>query len=313
VDVVVSGTRSRMGDQLRATLQAIEAKSGTVLGATSVRGTLAEIFLFEDELTKGVVGLLTPLRADSGKSDAVRRDVPANARAFELFLRGIELARDMARSPEARDVFQQALDQDPAFAPAWAWVGRCHRVIGKYIENYPDNDKRAEDAFRRALALSPELPVAHRFYTHFESEHGRSDAAVSRLLQHAKANRNDAQMFAALVHACRYSGLMGASLAAHNEARRLDPSVLTSVEFSYLMLGQSEKLDNSVVPEVLAAQSYSRIFNGDLAGARALIARSDLDHLPGGYRVLIDAIKARRNHIEGWSQTCVKHCSGVGE
>ena len=100
VDVVLSGTLSRMGDQLRVQVQAIEAKSGTVLGATSVRGTMAEIFAFEDELTSGVVGLLTPLRADSsGKTQAVRRDVPASGRAFELFLRGLE---SRVRSPRCR-------------------------------------------------------------------------------------------------------------------------------------------------------------------------------------------------------------------
>ncbi|MEX2179454.1 MAG: hypothetical protein WD801_12140 [Gemmatimonadaceae bacterium] len=43
-------------------------------------------------------------------------------------------------------------------------------MIGKYLEDYENNDHRAEDAFRRALALSPEmrrsrfedLPVGYR-------------------------------------------------------------------------------------------------------------------------------------------------------
>src|SRR5207237_3675678 len=116
----------------------------------------------------------------------VRRDVPANGRAFEFFLRGLELARSRATQREARDCFEQALREDPAFAPAWAWVGRCHRLIGKYQEDYEGNDRRAEEAFRCALALSPDLPTAHRFFTHYQSEHGAANAAISRLLQHAK-------------------------------------------------------------------------------------------------------------------------------
>jgi len=293
VDVVISGSLSRMGDQLRATLQAIEAKSGTVLGATSVRGEMKEIFAFEDELTKGVIGLLTPLRADSGRTQAVRLDVPANAQAFELFLRGLELARSLIQAPAARDCFAQALEHDPAFAPAWAQIGRCHRVIGKFIENYPDNDKRAEDAFRRALALSPKLPVAHRFYTHWESEHGRADAAVARLLEHAKDNRNDAQLFAALVHACRYAGLMGASMAAHEEALRLDPTVATSAEYTLLLRGDATRLANmkNMGSEFEGAHGYLLMYAGKMEEVQKALGNAKLDHLPAGYRGMIESIR----------------------
>jgi tetratricopeptide (TPR) repeat protein len=271
-------------------VQAIEAKSGTVLGATSVRGTMAEIFAFEDALASAVVGLLTPLRADSsGKTQAVRRDVPASDRAFELFLRGLEIARTLAKMPEARLRFEQALGEDPVFAPAWAHIGRCHHVIGKYIEDYAGNDRKAEDAFRRALALSPELPVAHRFYTHWESEHGRADAAVARLLQHVKANRNDAHLFAALVYACRYAGLMGASWAAHQEARRLDPTIPTSAEFTLLLLGDAERLKAMKTgAEFEGIDAYLRMYQGRLAEVRATVEHVKVDHLRPLYRFVIE-------------------------
>ncbi|MEK7403223.1 MAG: protein kinase [Gemmatimonadota bacterium] len=303
VDVVVSGSLARMGDQLRATLQVIEAASGTVVGATSVRGQLSEIFEFEDQITKAVIALLTPLRADTGKSQDVHRDVPANARAFELFLRGLELARQMNQLPEARVYFQQALEHDPAFAPAWAWLGRCHRVIGKYIEDFEANDRRADDAFRRALALSPDLPIAHRFYTHYESEHGRADAAVARLLQHTKANRNDAQLFAALVHATRYAGLLGASVAAHEEARRLDPAVPTSVEFTYLALDDQPRLKDLALraasDSAKGAYAYMLLFHGRHDEMRQLLAQTDLRHLPHGYQGIIRALEKPLSDAQG--------------
>jgi serine/threonine protein kinase len=292
VDVIVSGTLSRMSDQLRAQLQAIEAKSGTVLGATSVKGLLSEIFEFEDQLTRGVMSLLTPLRADSGKGEKVRRDVPANGQAFEHYLRGVELARSLGQAPAARDCFSRALEEDPAFAPAWAQIGRSHRIIGKYIENYAENNRRAEDAFRRALALSPDLPIAHRFYTHWESEHGRADAAVARLLQHAKHNRNDAQLFAALVHACRYAGLMGASLAAHDEARRLDPTVPTSIEYTFLMLGDEKRLHElELTGDNEGARGYFLMYSGRVNEVKESIKTVKTDHLPPGYRGMVDAVR----------------------
>jgi non-specific serine/threonine protein kinase len=299
VDVIVNGSISRMGEQLRANVQLVEAHTGTVAGSTSVRGDMKEIFRFEDDLTKAVIGLLTPLRAsgssDSGGGARAQRDVPANGRAFEYFLRGLELARKLTGMAEARTQFLKALEEDPAFAPAWAWVGRCHRVIGKFIEDYEGNIKRAEDAFRRALALSPDLPIAHRFFTHFESEHGRADAAIARLLQHAKANRNDAQLFAALCHACRYAGLLGASLAAHEEAKRLDPTVPTSVEYSLLLAGDEKRLramQSQSNPESQGAHAYLYLFAGRKEEVRKFVETADLSNFPVGYRNMLEAVRA---------------------
>ncbi|HJQ19347.1 MAG TPA: protein kinase [Gemmatimonadaceae bacterium] len=291
VDMIVSGSLSRMGEQIRVAVQLIEATSGTVLGATSVRGAMSDMFAVEDELTQSVVGLLTPVRATSGPEN-VRRDVPANARAFELFLRGLEFARSVGTQREARDLLDQALREDPAFAPAWAWLGRCHRLIGKYQEDYELNDRRAEEAFRRALALSPELPTAHRFFTHYQSEHGAADAAIARLLQYAKANRNDAQLFAGLVHALRYAGLNGASIAAHREARRLDPTVPTSVEFSLLLAHDEEGL--FALPrtaEVHGALAYILSFLGRAEEAREILRAADIRALPSSYRGMIEALR----------------------
>ena len=50
-----------------------------------------------------------------------------------------------------------------------------------------------------------------------------------RLLRLARETRNDPELFAGLVHVCRYSGLYETSLAAHRETQRLDPHLATGV------------------------------------------------------------------------------------
>jgi tetratricopeptide (TPR) repeat protein len=58
-----------------------------------------------------------------------------------------------------------------------------------------------------------------------------------RLLGRAAVTGNDPELFAGLTHVCRYCGLLEASLAADQQARRLDPHIRTSVAHTYFMLG----------------------------------------------------------------------------
>src|SRR5258708_36672037 len=69
---------------------------------------------------------------------------------------------------------------------------------------------------------------------------------MKRLLDRAHQRRSDAELFAGLGHVCRYCGLLRPALVAHQEARRLDPLISTSVMHTYFMLGDYERaLENS--------------------------------------------------------------------
>ncbi|HET9371142.1 MAG TPA: protein kinase [Vicinamibacterales bacterium] len=230
VDRVVTGTLLRSGDQLRVVAQLVEAPTGTLITSHTVQAPLGDLFRLQDDLARQIVGALSlPL----GRTPAV--DAPQNASAYELYLRANELARTYEKIVEARALYERCVELDPMFAPAWARLGRCYRVIDKYIEHTPDASARAEAALRRALELNPRLSVAHKFLSNFEADTGKAQQAVVRLLGEATRHGNDSELFAGLVQACRYAGLYDESIAAHAEARRLDPNIPTSVEQSILM------------------------------------------------------------------------------
>src|SRR5262249_13472917 len=159
---------------------------------------------------------------------------------YELYLRANEISRSYAELSQARELYERALELDPRFAPAWAHLGRCHRVIGKYVQGDPDSEKNAQDAFDRALSLDPHLSVSHIKNAALEADMGRGQEAVARLLREAARHGNDAELFAGLVHTCRYCGLFDEAIAAHAEAKRLDPNVATSLQQTLLMTGDLE-------------------------------------------------------------------------
>ena len=240
VDRVVTGTLLRSGEELRAVAQLIEAPDGTVITSHTVQSPLGNLFQLQDDIAKRMVEALSlPL---GGALASPAPDAPTNARAYELYLRANELARTYQGLPHARDLYERCVALDPNFAPAWARLGRCYRVIGKFIEPQPGATQRAEDAFRRALHLNPRLSIAHKLLANLEAETGDAEGAIVRLLNEATRHGNDPELFAGLVHACRYAGLFDESIAAHAEARRLDPTISTSVAQTVLMTGDIDRL-----------------------------------------------------------------------
>jgi eukaryotic-like serine/threonine-protein kinase len=214
---------------------------GTLLTSHTVQASLGDLFRLQDDLARRVVdALAVPL--SGGSISSANLDAPRNGGAYELYLRANQLARKYDGLPEARALYERALELDSRFAPAWAQLGRAHRVIAKFIDDSPGGLERAEQALRRALDLNPRLTVAHKFFAQLEADKGQATEAVARLLREADRHGNDPELFAGLVHACRYCGLYEQAIAAHDEARRLDPNVPTSVEQTILMTGDIERL-----------------------------------------------------------------------
>ncbi len=83
--------------------------------------------------------------------------------------------------------------------------------------------------------------LAHHLYAYLELDLGRAKEAMLRLLERATRHRADPELLAGLVHALRYCGLLDASVAAFENAQRLDQNVVTSVCHTFWMLGDTQR------------------------------------------------------------------------
>jgi serine/threonine protein kinase/tetratricopeptide (TPR) repeat protein len=237
VDHVLTGTLMRSGDQLRISVQLVEASGGRVIWSHGTQAAVGDLFTMHDELCRGICRAL-PL----GGLGPRNVDAPSTPRAYELYLRANQLGIESSTYRLARALYERCLEEDPNFAPAWARIGRIHLVIGKYLEaDSAPSYAAAEDAFRRALAINPDLPLTHHLYAYFETESGRAEQSMLRVLDRLRHHPANADLLGSLVHSCRYAGLLDASRAAHERARRLDPQVRTSGLHTWFMLGQYQR------------------------------------------------------------------------
>ena len=240
VDVVLTGALLSVGKQLRITTQLAEVPSGTLLWSHSSQATTHELLELHDDLVRRVVDSILPsLTAQEHQS--LQKDRPASATAYQIYLQANEVGRQWENIPTAIEMYERCVSLDPSYASAWARLGRARWLGDKYKLGSLEGLRAAEEAFQTALRLNPNLTLAHNFYTHVQVDQGRSLDAMKRLLDRAGQRRSDAELFAGLAHVCRYCGLLQPALVAHQEARRLDPLIPTSVMHTYFMLGEYER------------------------------------------------------------------------
>ena len=259
-DVILNGSILRLKDRLRVSIELVSAPAGDVLLTETMQVQVDDVFDLLEAVAERVLAALPLTAQDQSRKPASRS---ASTKAFDLYLRGMQLRMETSSWRQARAFFEQSVEIDDSFAPAWAERGRLDRVLGKYED--PGRLQRAEIALTHALELDPDNAAAHYYYAQLEIDLGRVDAALARLLRRVRERRVEPQIHAALVHACRYGGLLDASVAAHQQAHRLDPQVTTSVLHTYYMQGAFElalqaahRSSDPVESRVLAALGRDR-------------------------------------------------------
>jgi tetratricopeptide (TPR) repeat protein len=175
-------------------------------------------------------------------------------------------------------LYERCVAEDPHYAPGWAGLGRMQRLIAKYIGSESgERLVRAERALRRALELNPDLSLAENALAHLDVDLGRAEASMVRLLRRAQDRPADPELYAGLAHACRYCGLMAASLAATEQARRLDPRIRTSGVHTHFMLGEYGRVLDFPHESDQYMKGLALVMLGEHDRARDLLLAVDMD------------------------------------
>ena len=293
VDVVVTGTILAAGGQVRVNAQLTEAPGGTLLWSQSSQIGMGDLFALQDQIVQQLVDSLS-LPLSARERSQLHQDVPASATAYEYYLRANQLAQDAHQWGIARELYLKCVEIDPDYAPAWARLGRCCRLLGKYGRGQSATDymDQADRAFKRALELNPELSLAHSLSAAFDLERGAVLETIERLLRRAADRPADPQLYAALVQACRYGGLLEPSVAAHREAIRLDPTVRTTVAHTYLARGDLARTIQHDYDDPPYLTCYAHLLGGDELQARLTAEVAKRDTLQPHLRLVGTAVLA---------------------
>ena len=242
VDLILTGALVQTGNRIHATTELVDDHSGTLTWSKVWDIPQDDLFRLHTVVVQLVIRSLV-LKTNERQTSTPAGVQTVSAEAYQLYLRAGQL--QLKRSPEnmtlARDVYLACTQLDPGFAMAWARLGRCCRWLEKFGGAGSYAEGGAERAFQEAFRLNPDLAVAHSAYTPIQCDRGDAQQAMVRLLQVLSRNESNPDLFGGLVHACRYCGLLTASLAAHQMAIRLDRTAATSVAHTWFALGDYEQ------------------------------------------------------------------------
>ena len=264
VGVVLEGSVRRAGKKLRVTAQLIDVSDGYHRWSDRYDREMEDVFAIEDDITRNIVAALEVLLADRG-TGAMVPAATSHVNAYDYYLRGRQYFRGgRKKSLEyARQMFERAIEIDPAYALAWAGAADCGSLLHMYYPGQTDDAARADRASERALALAPQLPEAHAARAFALFQLGRMADAVDHFRE---AIRLDPQAFEARYFYGRALFQLGRFVDA---ARMFEEAAQVREDYQARFFAAQAHQAMGNVPEADAA--YRRAFD---------VARSHLDLNP---------------------------------
>ena len=161
--VVLEGTVRKAGDRLRITAQLTSTDDGQLLWSQRYDRTLRDVFEIQDEIAATIVNTLrATMFADV--SEHVPRRYTENIQAYGLYLKGryARNKRTQEGVAEAISYFEQAIAEDPGYAPAYAGLADSYALDVDYRSIPVDEAyRRAKEYAHKALQLDETVPSAH--------------------------------------------------------------------------------------------------------------------------------------------------------
>lgn len=166
-DAVLDGTVQRSGDRLRVSINLLRTADGASLWADNFDMPAADFFAIQDKVAQQVASRLQ-LHIESAQKIGADNKYPANARAYEFYLKGIFSLdqRDNTDEPlpqmqETIDLFKKSIEADPNYALAHAQLAWAYVWTAAFIDPSEKWADLARREIKRADELDPNIAETH--------------------------------------------------------------------------------------------------------------------------------------------------------
>jgi len=239
---VVTGHYMKQGDQLQITLEAVDVADNRTLWRDTMTVAVPDLIAMRSQITAKVrQGLVPALGAGADATETGTH--PKSEEAYDLYLRSIALPHDPLPNKDAIAMLERAVGLDPAYAPAWGYLGVRYHYDAAYSNGGDPARKRSDAALERAISLDPNYIFAIAWLITNRVEQNQ----LAKAYQDAKAlvanHPENAEARFALAYVLRYGGAMEESAQECEAALALDSGnfMLRSCAFTFDQLGNYKR------------------------------------------------------------------------
>ena len=222
---ILEGSVQKASDQVRISVQLINALNDSHMWAETYDRKLADVFQVETDLAQKIAGSLEAKLTGREKKEITARGTN-NPEAYDAYLRALAfLNRQGTKDLEEVIKFaRRAVELDPTYAQAWALLADGEAQKYFYPETNGAQLTRARTAAETAVRLAPDSAESAAAMGIFSYYCLRDyDAAIAQFqLAHERAP-NNANHLTLIGLVKRRQGHVEESISVQHEAARLDP------------------------------------------------------------------------------------------
>jgi TolB-like protein/class 3 adenylate cyclase/Tfp pilus assembly protein PilF len=227
VDAVVEGSVQRAGDKVRINAQLIDARADRHLWAKSFERDSRDVLALQNELASAIATEIN-VQLTPGEKARLTTARPVNPAAYDTYLKG----RYFFNRPSDKNLskaiahFQEAVDLDPNFAPAYSGLSDAYlwAAFNEGAITAAQGNSKSKAAAEKALELSPDSAEAHTSLANYKSWYQHDWAGADKEFRQA-ITLNPNYAFAhdqwALTLGCQ--GRFDESITEGKRAEALDP------------------------------------------------------------------------------------------
>jgi serine/threonine protein kinase/Tfp pilus assembly protein PilF len=227
---VVMGSMTQVGENIRVNVQLIDGQNNDTLWGESYTRPRSTLYEIEEFLSREVAEALG-IQLSGEEGERLSQRYTENSRAHEAYLKGqFEVGKNTVESQlTAIEYFEQAIQEDPNYAPAYAAMARSYFLLGSALEGMSPDEAmpRAEEMAGKALQIDDRLGVAHavlggirlRYHWDWKGAERELKRAIELDPSEARAHSNYGNLMSVL-------GRDDEALALGKRGIQLDPSTL---------------------------------------------------------------------------------------
>jgi serine/threonine protein kinase/TolB-like protein/predicted negative regulator of RcsB-dependent stress response len=165
VDGIVEGSVQRSGDRVKVSVQLVDGASDRHLWAETYERDTKDVLRLESELARAIAREIR-VTVTSDEAARLKKAAPVDPEAHQLYLKGRFYwnKRRTDAYETALRYFQQAIDHDPRYAPAYAGLADTYgllAVLPSEVAPPTEMMPKARQAALKALELDDTLAEAH--------------------------------------------------------------------------------------------------------------------------------------------------------